>query len=53
MSASQAIVTSDRRRAYDQLPLACRQLCWAHVKRDVAAHAVEHDSASTASESAT
>jgi transposase len=39
LGASTAIVTSDRWRAYDQLPLARRQLCWAHLKRDFAAHA--------------
>jgi transposase len=39
LGASAAIVTSDRWWAYDQLPLARRQLCWAHLKRDFAAHA--------------
>jgi transposase len=34
-----AIVTSDRWWAYSHLPLARRQLCWAHLKRDFAAHA--------------
>ena len=34
-----AIVTSDRWWAYAHLPLARRQLCWAHLKRDFAAHA--------------
>lgn len=33
-----AIVTSDRWWAYSHLPLARRQLCWAHLKRDFAAH---------------
>jgi transposase len=36
---TQAIVTSDRWWAYSHLPLARRQLCWAHLKRDFAAHA--------------
>jgi transposase len=34
-----AIVTSDRWWAYAHLPLRRRQLCWAHLKRDFAAHA--------------
>jgi len=34
-----AVVTSDRWWAYAHLPLARRQLCWAHLKRDFAAHA--------------
>jgi len=33
------IVTSDRWWAYAHLPLARRQLCWAHLKRDFTAHA--------------
>ena len=28
------IVTSDRAKAYDTLPLELRQLCWAHLDRD-------------------
>lgn len=28
------IVTSDRAKAYDTLPLTKRQLCWAHLRRD-------------------
>ena len=36
---TQAIVTSDRWWAYAHLPLRRRQLCWAHLKRDFAAHA--------------
>jgi transposase len=36
---TKAIVTSDRWWAYAHLPLARRQLCWAHLKRDFAAHA--------------
>jgi len=34
-----AIVTSDRWWAYTHLPLARRQLCWAHLVRDFNAHA--------------
>ncbi|MGH2853633.1 MAG: IS66 family transposase [Solirubrobacteraceae bacterium] len=34
-----AIVTSDRWWAYAHLPLARRQLCWAHLRRDFQAHA--------------
>jgi len=34
-----AIVTSDRWWAYAHLPLARRQLCWSHLKRDFQAHA--------------
>jgi transposase len=32
--AIQGIVSSDRWSAYNQLELFCRQLCWAHLKRD-------------------
>jgi hypothetical protein len=32
-------VTSDRWWAYTHLPLARRQLCWAHLRRDFTAHA--------------
>ena len=32
--AIQGIVSSDRWSAYNQLDLFCRQLCWAHLKRD-------------------
>jgi transposase len=39
LADTQAIVTSDRWWAYTHLPLARRQLCWAHLKRDFAAHA--------------
>ena len=39
LADTQAIVTSDRWWAYAHLPLARRQLCWAHLKRDFAAHA--------------
>lgn len=34
-----AIVTSDRWWAYSHLPLARRQVCWAHLRRDFQAHA--------------
>jgi transposase len=34
-----AIVTSDRWWAYGHLPLARRQVCWAHLRRDFQAHA--------------
>lgn len=33
------IVTSDRWWAYAHLPLARRQLCWSHLRRDFQAHA--------------
>jgi transposase len=33
------IVTSDRWWAYNHLPLARRQICWAHLQRDFRAHA--------------
>lgn len=36
---STAIVTSDRWWAYGHLPLARRQVCWAHLRRDFQAHA--------------
>ncbi len=39
LAQTKAIVTSDRWWAYAHLPLARRQLCWAHLKRDFAAHA--------------
>jgi transposase len=39
LADTQAIVTSDRWWAYAHLPLRRRQLCWAHLKRDFAAHA--------------
>ncbi len=38
LADTQAIVTSDRWWAYSHLPLQRRQLCWAHLKRDFAAH---------------
>jgi transposase len=39
LADTKAIVTSDRWWAYTHLPLKRRQLCWAHLKRDFAAHA--------------
>lgn len=39
LGSSTAIVTSDRWWAYSHLPVARRQICWAHIKRDFAAHA--------------
>lgn len=39
LAATQAIVTSDRWWAYGHLPLARRQLCWSHLRRDFKAHA--------------
>ncbi len=39
LGPSQAIVTSDRWWAYGHLPLRRRQICWAHLQRDFAAHA--------------
>jgi transposase len=39
LADTRAIVTSDRWWAYAHLPLARRQLYWAHLKRDFAAHA--------------
>jgi transposase len=30
----QGIICSDRWSVYDRLVLACRQICWAHLKRD-------------------
>jgi transposase len=39
LADTRAIVTSDRWWAYAHLPLARRQLCWAHLRRDFAAHA--------------
>jgi len=39
LADTDAIVTSDRWWAYSHLPLKRRQLCWAHLKRDFAAHA--------------
>jgi transposase len=39
LAETKAIVTTDRWWAYAHLPLARRQLCWAHLRRDFAAHA--------------
>jgi len=39
LAGTKAIVTSDRWWAYTHLPLRRRQICWAHLKRDFAAHA--------------
>ena len=39
LAHTDAIVTSDRWWAYAHLPLARRQLCWSHLKRDFQAHA--------------
>lgn len=39
LDGHQGIVTSDRWWAYNQLPLARRQICWAHLRRDFKAHA--------------
>ena len=39
LADTRAIVTSDRWWAYSHLPLARRQLCWVHLRRDFKAHA--------------
>ncbi len=39
LADTDAIVTSDRWWAYAHLPLARRQICWAHLRRDFKAHA--------------
>ena len=39
LADTKAIVTSDRWWAYAHLPLARRQICWAHLRRDFTAHA--------------
>jgi transposase len=39
LADTEAIVTTDRWWAYSHLPLARRQLCWAHLRRDFEAHA--------------
>ena len=39
LADTRAIVTSDRWWAYTHLPLARRQVCWAHLRRDFKAHA--------------
>ena len=38
LADTKAVVSSDRWWAYSHLPLGRRQLCWAHLKRDFAAH---------------
>jgi transposase len=38
LADTRAIVTSDRWWAYSHLPLARRQICWAHLRRDFTAH---------------
>jgi hypothetical protein len=40
LADSTAIVTSDRWWAYGHLPVKRRQVCWSHLQRDFAAHAV-------------
>jgi transposase len=39
LAHTEAIVTSDRWWAYAHLPLARRQVCWSHLRRDFTAHA--------------
>ncbi len=39
LEGHEGIVTSDRWWAYAHLPLARRQLCWSHLRRDFTAHA--------------
>ncbi|MGE5636283.1 MAG: IS66 family transposase, partial [Nocardioidaceae bacterium] len=39
LADTSAVVSSDRWRAYTHLPLARRQICWAHLRRDFKAHA--------------
>ena len=39
LADTEAIVTSDRWWAYSHLPLARRQICWSHLRRDFQAHA--------------
>ncbi len=39
LADTEAIITSDRWWAYAHLPLARRQICWAHLRRDFRAHA--------------
>jgi transposase len=38
LGATTAIITSDRWWAYAHLPVARRQVCWAHLRRDFKAH---------------
>jgi transposase len=44
LADTKAIVTTDRWWAYTHLPLARRQICWAHLARDFKAHAERHGS---------
>ena len=39
LADTSAVVTSDRWWAYTHLPVRRRQVCWAHLQRDFAAHA--------------
>jgi transposase len=39
LAGTEAVVTSDRWWAYSHLPLARRQICWSHLRRDFQAHA--------------
>jgi transposase len=39
LADTSAVVSSDRWWAYTHLPLARRQICWAHLRRDFKAHA--------------
>ena len=39
LQGHEGIVTSDRWWAYSHLPLARRQVCWSHLRRDFTAHA--------------
>lgn len=38
LAGHQGIVTSDRWWGYNHLPLARRQICWSHLRRDFKAH---------------
>ena len=38
LADTRAIVTSDRWWAYTHLPVKRRQVCWAHLRRDLSAH---------------
>ncbi len=39
LAGHEGIVTSDRWWGYNHLPLARRQICWSHLRRDFKAHA--------------
>ncbi len=39
LEAHEGVVTSDRWWGYGHLPLARRQICWSHLRRDFKAHA--------------